>query len=108
MKYKTGNVYCNGMPAGIIQYNNGSYVFIYDDHYLGNPDTPSISLSLSKSQKEYRSPVLFPFFFGLLAEGTDKALQCKTLKIDEQDHFARLLKTAGEETIGAVTVREVE
>ena len=108
MKNKTGNVYFNGRLAGVIQYNNGIYIFTYDDHYFSNPDTPSISLSLSKSQKEYRSPVLFPFFFGLLAEGTDKILQCKTLKIDEQDHFARLLKTAGEETIGAVTVREVE
>jgi len=28
------------------------------------------------------------------------------LKIDENDHFSRLLKTAGENTIGAITVQE--
>jgi hypothetical protein len=28
------------------------------------------------------------------------------MKIDENDHFTRLIKTAAEATIGAVTVRE--
>lgn len=107
MKSKTGYVYYNGVLAGTVQYSDGVYSFVYNDKYFINPDMPPISLSLPKSQKEYRSSVLFPFFFGLLAEGTDKTLQCKTLKIDEQDHFTRLLKTAGDETVGAVTVQEV-
>ena len=46
-------------------------------------------------------------FFGLLAEGDDKALQCRVLKIDEDDHFTRLLRTCAAETIGGVTVKEV-
>lgn len=108
MNSETGYVYYNGFLAGTIRYNNGKYVFKYDDHYVSNPDAPSLSLTLPKTKKEYRSTILFPFFFGLLAEGADKELQCKILKIDERDHFTRLLKTAGMETIGAVTVREGE
>ena len=106
MNSKTGYVYYNGRLAGKIRYSNDTYVFVYDGLYISDPDAPSISLTLPKTKKEYRSTVLFPFFFGLLAEGTDKELQCRVLKIDEKDHFTRLLKTAGIETIGAVTVRE--
>jgi HipA-like protein len=51
--------------------------------------------------------VLFPFFFGLLAEGDDKKLQCRLLHIDENDPFTRLLKTCTTEPIGGVTVEEV-
>lgn len=108
MNSKTGYIYYNGILAGIIRYTNGNYVFEYNDQYFSNPDAPSISITLPKTKKEYRSPVLFPFFFGLLAEGADKELQCKTLKVDEKDHFTRLLKTAANETIGAVTVQEEE
>jgi hypothetical protein len=43
----------------------------------------------------------------LLAEGEDKVLQCRLLKIDENDHFTRLLRTCQTETIGGVTVKEV-
>ena len=50
---------------------------------------------------------IIPFFFGLLAEGENKLLQCRLLRIDEDDHFTRLLKTCTTETIGGITVREV-
>jgi len=39
-----------------------------------------------------------------LSEGENRKLQCRVLKIDENDHFGLLLKTASEETIGAVRV----
>jgi HipA-like protein len=50
--------------------------------------------------------VLFPYFFGLLAEGIQKDTQCRMLKLDENDHFGRLIKTAHSDTIGDVTVVE--
>jgi hypothetical protein len=43
----------------------------------------------------------------LLAEGENKLLQCRLLKIDEYDHFTRLLRTCATETIGGITVKEV-
>jgi serine/threonine-protein kinase HipA len=51
---------------------------------------------------------LFPFFYGLLAEGENKDMQCRILKIDENDSFTRLLKTASEDTIGGVIVKEIK
>jgi len=102
-----GVVYYNTIPAGILEYRHNDYVFTYDELYFNNPSMPAIALSLPKTTIEYHSPVLFPFFYGLLAEGYEKTLQCTALKIDEQDNFTRLLKTASKNTIGAVTIREV-
>lgn len=103
-----GIVYYNDIRAGIIEYSNGMYAFTYDDLYLSEESLPPISLTIPKRTEPYTSEILFPFFFGLLAEGITKELQCRTLKIDEDDHFTRLLKTAGSDTIGPVTVREVK
>lgn len=85
----------------------GAYRFQYAADYLHNPQQPAISLSLPKQAAPFESPVLFPFFFGLLAEGEEKAIQCRALRIDEDDHFSRLLKTCQTEAIGGVTVTEV-
>lgn len=103
-----GKVYHNGRFAGRLGRTDSGFVFTYDDAYRADPSLPPIALGFPKSRKEFRSPVLFPFFYGLLAEGANKNLQCAILRIDENDHFTRLLRTAGEETIGAVTVRGEE
>jgi len=68
---------------------------------------PAISLTLPKQEAAFRSTVLFPFFFGLLAEGENKALECRLLRIDENDHFTRLLRTCTADTIGGITVRAI-
>jgi HipA-like protein len=104
-----GAVYNNGVLAGHLEKNkSGQYIFKYDDAYFAGNENPPISLTLPKSQKEYYSDQLFSFFFGLLSEGVNKEIQCRLLKIDEQDDFTRLLKTAGEDTIGAITVKQAE
>ena len=82
------------------------FQFEYHADYL-QLNFPAISFSFPKTDKPYFSEKLFPFFSGLLAEGTNKMIQCRTLKIDENDDFTRLLKTANTETIGAITVREL-
>lgn len=108
MNEQKANVYFNGELAGRLTKRSGKYEFIYDETYFNDPGKPPISLSFPKDNREYRSDILFSFFFGLLAEGENKQLQCRLLKIDERDNFTRLIKTAGSDTIGAVTVREVE
>jgi HipA-like protein len=101
-------VYNNGMLAGYLEKRGpNEYRFTYTESYLADSSHPSISLTLPKKKMEHQSRVLFPFFAGLLAEGINKDIQCRLLKIDEADDFTRLLKTAGEDTIGAVTVREI-
>jgi HipA-like protein len=103
---RRANVYCRGVLAGVLEKTPKRYRFQYLPEYLRNPKCPAISLSFPKQEAAFESAVLFPFFFGLLAEGDNKALQCRVLRIDENDHFTRLLKTCAFETIGAVTVKE--
>lgn len=102
-------VYRNNIYAGILtEENRGKYVFRYDDAYFTDDTKPAISLTLPKSEKEYHSPVLFPFFFNMLSEGVNRQLQSRLLKVDEQDHFGLLRATAQYDTIGAVTVKPIE
>lgn len=101
------NVYCRDKLAGILSQDKEGYAFEYLPEYLRNPALPAISLTLPKQEPAFRSTVLLPFFFGLLAEGENKSLQCRLLHMDENDHFTRLLRTCTTETIGGVTVREI-
>lgn len=101
------HVYYNDTLAGTLEKLPGGYRFEYRPEYVSASDLPSISLTLPKTMGAYESKNLFPFFYGLLAEGVNKATQCRELKIDENDHFTRLLKTIREDSIGAITVKEI-
>lgn len=104
-----GAVYNNGELAGYLEkIADGSYIFTYEEVYSKIKENPSISLTLPKKERQHRSASLFPFFYGLLSEGVNKDIQCRLLKIDEQDDFTRLLETAGDDTIGAITVKKIE
>jgi serine/threonine-protein kinase HipA len=48
---------------------------------------------------------MFPFFSNMLAEGANLAIQGRYLKIDERDILSLLGATAGNDTIGAVTIK---
>jgi serine/threonine-protein kinase HipA len=108
MSEQKGFVYYNDILAGVIIKKDGLYTFEYSDDYYKDPALPSISLTLPKKEKRFESDILFPFFFGMLAEGNNRKIQCRTLGIDDKDHFTRLIETAGYETIGAITVRKNE
>jgi HipA-like protein len=101
------SVYNNKILAGTLERTKDGYIFTYTDEYYNNNSNPAISLSFPKNQKQYHSKYMFPFFSGLLAEGLNKQIQCRTLKIDEQDDFTRLIKTATTETIGAITLKQL-
>jgi len=98
----------NGRVAGFLEKKDPKhYEFRYQEDYLKDETAPAISLTLPRSHQTYTSEVLFPFFAGLLAEGINKQIQCRLLRIDESDDFTRLIKTAAEDTIGAITVKEI-
>ena len=102
-------VFNNGVLAGVLEKRASNvYTFTYADAYFNDAGKPGISLTLPKTQKLYESKELFSFFYGLLTEGINKDMQCRLLKIDENDDFTRLIKTAGEDTIGAITVKELK
>ena len=101
-------VYRNGELLGTLTEESGSsYIFRYDDRWFADVKKPAVSLTLPKTQQEYRSEILFPFFFNLLSEGVNRKLQSRQLKIDEADHFGLLLATAQCDTIGAITVKPI-
>ncbi len=108
MDEKRAEVYYNNILTGYLIKKEGRFIFKYINEYLADDSLPSISLTLPKRNKPYVSAFLFPFFYGLLTEGENKNIQCRLLKIDENDHFTRLLKTASEDTIGGVTVKEIK
>jgi serine/threonine-protein kinase HipA len=106
---RTLAIYRNQLYAGrLTEENRAAYTFRYDNEYFADAAKPAISLTLPKSQQEYRSTVLFPFFFNMLSEGVNKQLQNRLLKIDEQDHFGLLAATAQYDTIGAITVKPIQ
>lgn len=101
-------IYRNGILAGkLTEENRQHYVFIYYDNYFYDAGKPPISLTLPKTQKEYSSNFLFPFFFNMLSEGVNRKLQNTQLRIDEEDNFGLLAATAQYDTVGAVTVKPI-
>ncbi|MBK8846530.1 MAG: HipA N-terminal domain-containing protein [Bacteroidetes bacterium] len=99
-------IYRNGTLAGTLtEVNRQHFVFRYDDHYFSNANKPAISLTMPKTQMEYSSKFLFPFFYNMLSEGVNRKLQCTQLRIDEEDNVGLLMETAQYDTIGAVTVK---
>lgn len=104
---RKAKVYMKNREAGILEEIKGGYVFEYNDQYYNDASLPEISLTLPKSQKKFNSEYLFPFFFSFLSEGENKSAQCRLLKIDEEDYFGLLLATANNDTLGAITIKEI-
>lgn len=95
--------------AGILtQHDDGSFSFLYHDTWVADENKESISLTLPKTEREFHSKFLFPFFFNMLPEGSNKQVVCKLNRIDPEDHFGLLMATAKYDTIGAVTIIKIE
>lgn len=106
---RQAKVLYKGKEAGILeQHNDGSFSFRYLDTWLADPGNPSISLTLPRSQPEYQSDYLFPFFYNMLPEGTNRQTVCKANRLDSNDYFGILITTARYDTVGAVTVKKIK
>lgn len=102
---RQATVFYKGKEAGILeQHDDGSFTFRYLEKWLSVPENPSISLTLPRSQREQHSEFLFPFFYNMLPEGTNRQIVCKANRLDSDDYFGILITTARYDTIGAVTV----
>lgn len=98
-----------GKEAGVLQQNDdGSFTFRYLDNWLADPNNPPISLTLPLSQQEYQSPYLFPFFYNMIPEGTNRQTVCKAERLDTDDYFGILMATARYDTVGAITVKKLK
>lgn len=95
--------------AGILsQQDDGSFQFRYHDQWMSDSSKPSISLTLPKLEKEFYSKTLFPFFFNMLPEGSNKHAVCKLNRIDQDDYFGLLMTTTKYDSIGAVRIIKIE
>ena len=109
MIMRVAKVYVNNILAGTLtENNNGSFTFCYDEDYFVNPVYSSVSLTLPKTQREYQSKMLFPFFSNMLSEGVNRKVQSRKFKIDEEDCFGLLMTISKSDTIGAVTIEKIE
>jgi serine/threonine-protein kinase HipA len=75
---------------------------------MSDSSKPGVSLTLPKTQQEYYSEHLFPFFYNMLPEGSNKQVVCKLTRIDPEDYFGVLMTTAKTDTIGAIRVIKIE
>lgn len=83
--------------------NEVTYYFQYHSDYVQKSDTQAVSLSLPKRRNHYYSEYLFGYFDNLTSEGWLKDTQCRTLRINPNDHFS-LLMHCGQDTAGAVSI----
>ncbi len=97
-------VLVNNVEAGILEaLDNGKYSFIYHNHYHDAP--VSLTMPINKKIYEYQE---FPAFFeGLLPEGILLEALLRKYKLDKNDYFAQLIKV-GQDTVGAVTIKELK
>lgn len=101
-------LYKNESAGLLTQLDNGSFIFRYHDLWFKDANKPAISLTLPKSRQEYTSDYLFPFFYNMLPEGSNKQTVCFELRIDTKDYFGILLNTAIYDTIGAIKIKKTE
>ncbi len=102
---RQAEIYYKGEKAGMLtQHDDGSFTYRYDDQWMADRSKPSISLTLPKSRQEYHADHLFPFFYNMLPEGTNKQVVCGLMRVDRDDYFSLLMITARYDAIGAITV----
>lgn len=99
----------NEVPAGVLTEKTPGkgYRFEYDLSYLVGSHPP-ISVTFPKRVTSYESDRLFPFFANMLPEGALRHVVCRQHHLDENDLFGILCAMAGVDTIGAVSVKEVQ
>ena len=100
---KTAAIEYKGKMAGILKETDEGYEFLYDTEYLLDETSQPISLTLPLTDKPSKSPVLFPFFDGLIPEGWLLDVALRNTDISELDRFSLLLLCCMD-CIGAVSV----
>ena len=104
MEMRKAKVYVKGVEAGVLTelVQGKEYIFEYIEEYKDL----EVSRTMPTIQKVYKFNNFPPFFDGLLPEGIQLEGLLKLKKIDRSDYFSQLV-AIGEDTVGAVTVKEI-
>ena len=100
---RQAEIYRKGILAGILTEDGGEYRFSYDKAYLAHEDAQPVSLTLPLQAEAFVSPVLFPFFDGLIPEGWLLDVALRNTDISILDRMSLLLLCC-KECIGSVSV----
>ena len=100
---RQAEIYRKGMLAGILTEDDGEYRFCYDSMYLKREDALAVSLTLPLQTEAYVSPVLFPFFDGLIPEGWLLDVALRNTDISILDRMSLLLLCC-KDCIGSISV----
>lgn len=100
---RQAEIYRKDILAGILTEEGGEYRFSYDEAYLAREDAQPVSLTLPLQTDAYVSPVLFPFFDGLIPEGWLLDVALRNTDISILDRMSLLLLCC-KECIGSVSV----
>ena len=100
---RQAEIYRKNIFAGILTEEGGEYRFCYDGAYLAREDAQPVSLTLPLQTETFVSPVLFPFFDGLIPEGWLLDVALRNTDISVLDRMSLLLLCC-KECIGSVSV----
>ncbi len=104
---KTAEIYYKDRFAGILKETDEGYEFRYSSGYLSSGGAKPVSLTLPLQNEAFRSPVLFPFFDGLIPEGWLLDVALRNTDISILDRMSLLLLCC-RDCIGAVSVIPAE
>lgn len=100
---RQAKVYYKNRLAGMLTENDAGYEFRYLPEYLALDGAKAVSLTLPLRTEAYTSPVLFPFFDGLIPEGWLLDVVLRNTDISILDRMSLLLVCC-KDCIGAVSV----
>ena len=100
---RQAKIYRKGIFAGTLTEDGGEYRFSYDEAYLSREAIQPVSLTLPLQREAFVSPVLFPFFDGLIPEGWLLDVALRNTDISILDRMSLLLLCC-KECIGSVSV----
>ena len=99
---RQAEIYRKDILAGILTEDGGEYRFKYVASYLESENAFPISLTFPLQEAEFVSPVLFPFFDGLIPEGWLLDVALRNTDISVLDRMSLLLLCC-KDCIGSVS-----
>ena len=104
---RQAQIFYKDQLAGILTENDAGYEFRYLPEYLSLEKAKAVSMTLPLQEEAYTSPVLFPYFDGLIPEGWLLDVALRNTDISILDRMSLLL-TCCKDCIGAVSVIPLE